>query len=139
MPNILKSKEEAAVALCAATIPRLASSGCMDVADKLTTIQDLIQSGAITQAFEAYRNLPRHDIVFLWDDMDWMFSEDERVPVAEKALTTAYYNQTLRALGDLRVSVLYGFERPLIDSSPATVQQLATELVSTLRPRADGI
>lgn len=127
------------MALCAATIPLLASSGRIDVAAELTTIHALIQSGAMTKAFEAYRNLPRYDIVFLRENMDWMFSEHERVPVAEKALATAYYSQTLRALGDLRVSVLYGFERPLIDSSPTTVQQLATELVSTLHPRADGI
>ena len=139
MPDLLPRKQEAALALCAATIPRLASSGQVDAAEKLISIQDLIQSGALMQAFEAYRSLPRHDIADLWHSMDWMLSEDERIPVPEKALTAAYYNQTLRALGDLRVSVLYGFKRPLVESSPATVHQLAAELVSVLESRANGI
>lgn len=139
MPNVLLCKQEAALALCSATIPRLLSSGRVDVADKLASIRDLVQDGALTQAFETCRSLPRYDISDLWESMEWMLSEDERVPVQEKALTAAYYNQTLRALGDLRVSVLYGFQRPLVDSSPATVQQLAAELVCALESRASSI
>ncbi|WP_395794757.1 hypothetical protein [Aquimonas sp.] len=135
----MPSKEQAASALCIATIPRLLSSGHVDVADKLANIHGFLKSGAMEQVFEVYRTLPRHDIADLWESMDWMLSEDERTPVRERALTAAYYNQTLRALGDLRVSLLYGFQRPVVESSPAAVQQLADELASALEARADGI
>jgi len=139
MSEIPPPKIEAAMSLCAATAARLVLNGHADIANKLAAIDSLIKDGALSEAFEAYRNLPRFDVADFWESMDWMLNEHERTPVQEKALTAAYYNQTLKALGDLRVSALYGFQRPLVDSSPAAVQQLALDYLSAVEARANGI
>jgi hypothetical protein len=138
MSDVLPLKIDAAMTLSTVTASRLALTGNSEVANKLVAIVGLVQGGSLFEAFEAYRNLPRYDVADFWESMDWMIDEHERVPAQDKALTAAYYNQTLKALGDLRVSVLYGFQRPLVDSSPVAVKRLALDYLEALEMRANG-
>ena len=81
------------------------------------------------KAFELYRKLPREVVDLKRTRMSRMQEGPSKTPPGQKAMLAAYYRRTRKAIGDLRVHVLYGFERPVVDSSPESLLAEANELL----------
>ena len=129
MTHFIQDRTNAAVTLCSVASSMLDEARCADVAQKLSEIQKELECNNLQNAFDLYRLLPRSDIAGFWEDWDWMEEEAHRTPLEQKALLAAYYQRTLAALGDLRVTVLYGRNRAVVDASRESVSNLAKTMV----------
>lgn len=109
---------------------------CANVGQKLNEIRKELECHNLQNAFNLYRLLPRYDIAGFWENWDWMEEEANRTPPEQKALLAAYYQRTLEALGDLRVTVLYGRNRAVVDASRESISKLAKTMVEEKACRA---
>ena len=140
MSDVLARKIEAAKSLSLEASRRLASLGQTEVADSLASVISLLCEERFAEAFVAYRQLPMNDVSGLRDHLewDWMTVDSARAPVGEMALAAAYYQQARAAIGDLRVSMLYGFDRPVVPSSAEHLQALADAMAEPANRRHAG-
>lgn len=136
MTHFIQARIDVALALCSVASEMLGQARCLDVSEKLKEIRKELESNDLQHAFYLYRLLPRHDIAGFWDDWDWMEEDATRTPIEQKSLLAAYYQRTLEALGDLRVTVLYGRNRPVVDASSDAISKLAKTMVEEKARRA---
>jgi hypothetical protein len=64
-----------------------------------------------------------------------MEEENARLSLEEKARLTACYTRMLTAIGDFKVHVRYGAERPIVADSPESIEASAEELLREYRTR----
>lgn len=137
---MIESQEQrlaAVISLCQMTEELLHRHNKEDVLAGLRTVREELQAGNMNVAFEEYKRLPRYDVAELWDGFDWM--EGNQRTTDEKAELSVYLSSTLRALGDLRVHVLYNFDRPIADISREGMEKKIKELLSEYNARAPKI
>ncbi|WBS05409.1 hypothetical protein OU994_14565 [Pseudoduganella sp. SL102] len=132
MNNFIQDRTNAALTLCAVASAMLYEAHYVDVAKKLNEIRKELDCNNLQNAFDLYRFLPRGDIAGFWEDWDWMEEEAQRTPLEQKALFAAYYQRTLEALGDLRVTVLYGRNRAIVYASSESILKLAKKMVEEI-------
>lgn len=137
---MIESEEQrltAVISLCQITEELLHRHSKEDVVVGLRTVREWLQAGNLNAAFEEYKKLPRYDVAELWDGFDWM--EGNQRTTDEKAELSVYLSSTLRALGDLRVHVLYDFDRPIADISKEGMAKKIKELLSEYNARRPKI
>ena len=127
MTNSSSQRLSIALNLCERTISLLNAAAQSEVVNLLGAIVIAFKEKNFIAAVDLCRKLPRHDIVGFWQSVDWM--EDNSTSEKADALLFAHYLQTTKALGDWRVSFLYGFDRPLVENSNEYIFELASKLI----------
>jgi hypothetical protein len=129
MRDTTHERMTAALTLCAATIPMLKRAWRLRVMIKLRQVQRKVETGSLEKAFKLYRRLPREVVDLKHARVIWMKEGTSKTTPDQNAVLAAYYRRTLKAIGDLRVHVLYGFERPIVDTSSESLVAEANELL----------
>ena len=103
-----------------------------DVAAQLAEITTLALADSDEAAFGMARKLPQGDIADFWDPLGW---DLDQLPLERRALITAYYSATWKALVNWRVAKSYDFERELVDIQPSSLEAVAKHLLAQQRAR----
>ncbi len=133
MTTSVADHRAAALAACESTVPLLREAGLIEVAVQLAEIVSLALAGDDDTAFAKARTLPQGDITDFWDPLDWDL--ENQMPLERKALVTAHYWATWRALVNWRVVKSYAFERELVDVRAVSLEATAQKLLAQQRAR----
>jgi hypothetical protein len=133
MKSSVADHRAVALAACASAVPLLREAGLNDVADQLAEITSLALADDDEAALSMSRKLPQSDIADFWDPLDWDLEADSQLE--RKALVTAYYWATWKALVNWRVAKSYDFEREAVDRRPHSLENVAKELLAQQKGR----
>ncbi|WP_144007156.1 hypothetical protein, partial [Pelomonas sp. KK5] len=133
MKSTVANHRDVALAACAATVPLLREARLNDVAAQLDEITSLALSGDDETVFAMARKLPQGDIADFWDPLDWDL--EDQLPLERRALITAYYWATWRALVNWRVAKSYDFDREVVDVEPRSLATVAEGLLAQQKAR----
>ncbi|MGI0120127.1 hypothetical protein [Zooshikella sp. RANM57] len=119
---------QAAISICTKVIESIGGDEWQDLVLDLIKINELLTCKQFENAIEIIRGLPRGALSGVYNkDTDWMdtLTEDD---LSENLHMDACYVLALEALHDLRVHLLYGAERKIVDISDNAILQKKSEL-----------
>ena len=128
MPQSTQLRSKVAISICTKTIESIEESGSETLVQDLKKVSRLIASRQFDSAIEIIRGFPRDALSGVYDkDTDWMGNLTE-CDLSNNLRMDACYVLAMEALHDLRIHLLYGAERKIIDVSDNAICQKKSEL-----------